>query len=197
MVRDKTPGRLLPGILAAAFAGTLAVSIVLTAMLLDSFLIRFDRGSVTTMLPGFAYGNALILKVGLIQAALLGVFAFATLASGRGSTRSRPVWGMVSVILYALAPLIGTLVVLVTQSAIDKPTGDTFTYFASISRIGVFALLATLFIAIASAVVSIIRREQPIGPSIIAVVINAIVIAVFVYWEFYKFGFDQDRWNNI
>ena len=197
MVRGKTPGRLFPGILAAAFAGTLAVSVVLTAILLDSFLIRFDRGSVTTMLPGFVYGVALILKVGLLQASLLGVFAFATIAAGRSSTESRPTCGMLSVIAYAVAPLIGTLIVLFVQSVIDKPAGDTFNYFARISRTGVFALMAILIVAIVSAIVSLVRRERPVAPSLISLVVNAFVIAVFVYWEFYRFGFDQDRWNAI
>ena len=74
---------MLPGILAAIFAGTMAVSVVLTAILLDSFFIRYDRGSVTTMLPGFVYALVLILKAGLVEAAVLGVFAFVTMAVRR------------------------------------------------------------------------------------------------------------------
>ena len=73
-------GRLFPGLLAAAFAATMAVSIFITALALDSFLIRYDRGSVTTMLPGFVYASALILKLSLVEAAVLGVIAMTTCA---------------------------------------------------------------------------------------------------------------------
>lgn len=191
--------RLFPGILAAAFAGTLALSVVLTAVLLDSFLIRFDRGSVTTMLPGFVYGSALILKIGLIETAILGVVAFVTMATARSSTAENgvPVWGTLSVMSFALAPLIGTLVVLVTQSVLATNDGETVSYFARMSRTGVFALMAILLLSIASAIVSLVRRERPVGFSIIGLLAGTFALAVFQYLEFYKFGFDQDRWNNI
>ena len=118
MVLGRTRGRLFPGILAAAFAGTAAVSVVLTAVLLDSFLIRYDRGSVTTMLPGFVYAIAFILKTSLVEAAVLGVFAFVTMASGRPSEAQSkvPSWTIFSILLPAAAPLLGTLVILVTQA---------------------------------------------------------------------------------
>lgn len=190
---------MFPGILAAAFAGTLAVSIVLTAVLLDAFLIRFDRGSVTTMLPGFVYGNALILKVGVIEAAILGVFAFVTMAAGRrtASENGIPFLGMLSVMLFATAPVVGTLVVLITQSVLDTQLGDTVSYFARISRTGVFGLIAILVLASVSAIASLVRRERPAGVSIIGLLASTFSLAVFQYWEFYKFGFDQDRWNEI
>ena len=191
--------RLFPGILAATFGGTLAVSVVLTTVLLDSFLIRFDRGSVTTMLPGFTYGNALILKVGLIEAAILGVFAFVTMAAGRntGGENKLPFWGTLSVVLFALAPFMGTVVVLIAQNVFATSFADTVGYFTRVSRTGVFGLMTILFLAMASAVVSLVRRERPIGIAVISLLASTFAIAVFRYWEFYKLGFDQNRWNDI
>jgi len=199
MVLGRTRGRLFPGILAAAFAGTAAVSVVLTAVLLDSFLIRYDRGSVTTMLPGFVYAIALILKTSLVEAAVLGAFAFVTMASGRPSEAQSkvPSWTIFSVLLPAAAPLLGTLVILVTQAIVDKPDADTVSYFTRISRTGVFTLIGILVAAIASAIVALVRRERPWGLPLIALATSIFVLVLFQYWEFYKLGFDQDRWNAI
>ena len=199
MVLGRTSGRLFPGILAAAFAGTAAVSVVLTAVLLDSFLIRYDRGSVTTMLPGFVYAIALILKTSLVEAAVLGAFAFATMAFGRPSEAQSkiPSWTIFSVLLPAVAPLLGTVVILVTQAIVDKPDADTVSYFTRISRTGVFTLIGILAAAIVSAIVALVRRERPRGLPLIALATSIFVLVLFQYWEFYKLGFDQDRWNAI
>ena len=199
MVLGRTRGRLFPGILAAAFAGTAAVSVVLTAVLLDSFLIRYDRGSVTTMLPGFVYAIAFILKTSLVEAAVLGVFAFVTMASGRPSEAQSkvPSWTIFSILLPAAAPLLGTLVILVTQAIADKPDADTVSYFTRISRTGVFAMIGILVAAIVSAIVALVRRERPRGLPLIALATSIFVLVLFQYWEFYKLGFDQDRWNAI
>ena len=199
MVLGRTPRRLFPGILTAAFAGTTAVSLILTAVLLDSFLIRYDRGSVTTMLPGFVYAIALILKISLVEAAILGVFAFVTMAVSKPSeARSKiPFWTILSVLLPAAAPLLGTLVILITQSIADRPDADTVSYFSRISRTGVFTLMVILVAAIVSAIVGLVRRERPRGLLLIALATSVFVLALFQYFEFYKLGFDQDRWNAV
>lgn len=202
MVLARNSRRMLPGILAAIFAGAMAVSVVLTAILLDSFLIRYDRGSVTTMLPGFVYALVLILKAGLVEAAVLGVFAFVTMAVRRreaeyAGENHLPVWTIAAVLMPAMAPLIGTLVILATQMVIDKPAADTLGYFTRISRTGVLALMGILLASIAAAIVSLVRRERPSGLSTIPIVTGSLLLTLFVYWEFYKLGFDQDRWNDI
>ena len=199
MVLGRTPRRLFPGILTAAFAGSTAVSLILTAVLLDSLLIRYDRGSVTTMLPGFVYAVALILKISLVEAAILGVFAFVTMAVSKPSeARSKiPFWTILSVLLPAAEPLLGTLVILVTQSIVARPDADTVSYFSRISRTGVFTLMLILVAAIVSAIVGLVRRERPRGLPLVALATSVFVLALFQYFEFYKLGFDQDRWNAV
>ena len=199
MVLSRRRGRLFPGILTVAFAGTTAVSVVLTAVLLDSFLIRYDRGSVTTMLPGFVYAIALILKISLVEAAVLGVFAFVTTALGRPADEHWrvPFWTSLSVLLPTAAPLMGTLVILLAQTIVDGPDADTIGYFTRLSRTGVFAMIGLLIAAIASGIVALVRRERPRGLPMIPLATTVFVLSLFQYWEFYKLGFDQDRWNAI
>lgn len=199
MVLAKRRGRLFPGILAAAFAGTTAVSIVLTAILLDAFLIRYDRGSVTTMLPSFVYASALILKLGLVEAAVLGVTAFVTMAYDRNSTDDVviPRYAVASIILPACAPIVGTFVILVSQIFFTKPDGDTFNYFAGLSWAGAVETIAVVWLAAALALASLVKRERPMRFAVIGLVASVVLLALFFYWQFYKFGFDQDRWNNI
>ena len=192
-------GRLFPGLLAAAFAATMACSIFITALALDSFLIRYDRGSVTTMLPGFVYASALILKLSLVEAAVLGVIAFATMANQRNPIDEGrlPLMAFVSIVLPALAPAIGTAAVLVTQTIIERPVGDTANYFARLSQIGVFAVIAVVSFAGLSGIVSLVRKERPIRFAVTGLIVSIVQLALFLYWQFYKFGFDQDRWNNV
>ena len=196
-----TVRRLLPGIVAAAFAGMLALSVILTALLLDSFLVRYDRGSVTTMLPGFVYANALMMKLGLLEAAVLGVVAVWSLFSARRSKDDAvlnriPFCAIGSVLLPAVAPFVGTLSILVTQAIVGKPVGDTLDYFTTISRTGVFALIGVLAVSLVLSITALVRRERPIGFSIVGLSTTALLLTLFFYWEFYKYGFDQDRWNQ-
>ena len=71
------------GILPGTLIVTVAASVVLATVVLEMFALRLEGGgSLTTMFPGFVYTNVLILKVRLVEAAVLFLTSIARRALG-------------------------------------------------------------------------------------------------------------------
>src|SRR5262245_13603085 len=105
------------------------LSSILAAVILDTLMHRPEGGgSVTTVIPGFVYAIATVMKVCLVFGVLsagIAVVRFAT--RGRSSESigvpAFPVWGILSVVLTASTPLLGALaVILVQTTATDAAT---------------------------------------------------------------------------
>ena len=190
-----------PGAMSVLLVLSIGVFAVLTAFLLDIFAIRLvDGGSITTMFPGFVYANALILKVTLFEAILLAAYSIANRMYYRWRKKeasATPVWGNLSLLLPTTAPLVGALVILVAQTLTDTPAGFSLNYFTQFSRMAVLSMMGIIAIADLFAIVSLVRREKPIGVAVISLAVTIVYWVLFRYWEFYRLGFDQDRWNDI
>jgi hypothetical protein len=135
-------------------AGVLLVGTTLSAILataiLDALIQRpAGGGSVTTIIPGFVYAAATVMKVclvgGVVSAGvtlMVGVFgSHARPESALAADNSRlPRWGIASVALPAVTPLAGAItVVLVQQITSEVLSLRDFTY---VSRTAVFVTLA-------------------------------------------------------
>lgn len=196
---------MFPGVLSALLVGTVGISAVLGAIVLDVFAIRLaGGGSLTTMFPGFVYATALIFKVSLIEAVVLAV-GVAMKVFNAGNTeadlsnqrRHIPVWGITSVLLPATAPFMGAVVIIFAQALSGTPEAFSLDYLTRISRVAVFALIAVIAAATFLAIYSLVRRERPLGVPLTGLATTLVYWVLFRYWEFYKLGFDQDRWNDI
>lgn len=189
---------LLPGVTSGILISVAVLSAVASAVVLEMFAIRMEGvGSLTTMFPGFVYASAFILKVSLFEAAVLLIFTVASrfLDSSRASSGPQ-LAGPLSILLPAIAPLLGAVTIVVTQAVWDLPQSNPYDYYSRLSRIGVLVTLGTIFAGTLSAIQSL-RSERPIGISVIGLVTSIVYVVVFRYWEFYRLGFDQDRWNSI
>jgi hypothetical protein len=202
-----TPSRtrwiLIPGVLPLIVVILLFVSSVLAAFILDAVLIRpvEDGGSINTLLPGFTYSVAALLKLGLFQAILLIAYTlFSWIQRKRSSAPDGNAglrWSLLSLILPAIASLVGALVILVLQAYLDKPGGGTKSDLSQLSRTGVLVNLGFVGFGGIAAVVALLRREVPRGISVVGLIASLAAIGLHCYWELYKLGFDQDRWNDI
>lgn len=192
------------------------VCAIFAAMTFEAFIDRPEGGgSITTLLPGVVYASATVWKVclasGLMSVAAAMVrrvsarFRRSDTASnvsdegpsGSASNPSRrvlPIWGIMSVVLTPLAPLVAALAVVIAQTLVDKPEGVSLSYFPQIARTGVLVMLAQISAAAVAAVTSLVRREGSGMLSILALVTNALLIGLFWHFEFYALGFDQDGW---
>lgn len=190
-----------PGVLSVTLILTAGISFVLATVLLELFAIRLvDGGSLTTMFPGYVYATALIAKTSLIVSAILFLAAIGERLYERrleDVSQSAPFWGIVSLLLPAVAPLIGAIVILVGQSLADTPKGFSATYFSEFSRAAVVTMMVMIAVSDVSAIRSLIRRERPIGVAVIGLLTTIVYWVLFLYWEFYRLGFDQDKWNGI
>ncbi len=54
--------------------------------------------------------------------------------------------------------------------------------------------LAFIAAGAVSAIIALLRQERPRSLPVLGLVTNAFLIGMFRYFEFYKLGFDQDRW---
>lgn len=178
-------GMLGPGTL---IAGSVA------AWMLDALVRRPPgAGSITTLLPGFTYAAATVMKVSLVASLVAAVAAVATQMLGAAPTanggRLRS-WGIVSAAMPPVALLAGTIAVLIAQS----PAGLTLRDFTYVARTGVFVQLSAIAIGAIAAGVSIVRSERPRLLAMLGLVVNVLLIGLFRYSEFYAVGFDQDTW---
>ena len=176
---------LAPGTL---LAGTVA------AMLLDALVNRpAGAGSITTLIPGFTYATATVMKVGLVAGLISAVTAVATRAFAPAPAANGArvfTWGMASVALAPLSILAGTVAGLIAQTAADLTVRD-FTY---VSRTGVFVQLAVIAAGAIAAAMALITRERPRLLPMLGLIVNVVLIGLFWYLEFYAVGFDQDTW---
>ena len=66
--------------------------------------------------------------------------------------------------------------------------------FPIISRTGVLVMLAWIAAALALGFAALLKCSRHRSPAVLGMVVNATLIGLFWYLEFYKLGFDQDRW---
>jgi hypothetical protein len=58
-------------------------------------------------------------------------------------------------------------------------------------------MIVMIAFAAATALYSIVRRERMPEASVIGLMTATTYLLLFYYWELYRLGFDQDRWNDI
>jgi hypothetical protein len=195
--------------------------VILAAAVTDTLVVRptVNGGSINTLLPGWTYATATVMKVSLLAGVVSAVIAVVNyvrhrwLPILRGSTTARtgdrpaqmmsptissgkrtPIWGILSVILIPLTQLIGALAVLIAQALMDKPEGVSRSYFPIMSRTGVLVMLGWLAVGMVFGLVALLKHERRRSLGAFGVATNAFLIGLFLYNEFYKLGFDQDRW---
>ena len=169
--------------------------------MLDTLTVRpiVDGGSITTLLPGAVYGSVLVMKVciGLSFVLMLTGLGIHFMSRKPATESPFPIWSVVSLIIPPLVPLGMAIGILMLQTLTDYPDGVSITTFRQLSRSGVFIMIGMLSLAVIASFVGILRREKPRGFALVGLVTNVLLLAVFRYWEFYKLGFDQDRWNDV
>ena len=173
--------------------GTLLAATV-AAMMLDGLVNRPPgAGSITTLIPGFAYAAATVMKVSLVAGLVSAVMSIASraLRPAPDATGVRLLtWALASVALVPAALLAGTLAVLIAQT----PAGLTVRDFTYVSRTGVFVQLWVIAGGAIAAAIALIRRERPRLLPLLGLMVNGLLFALFWYLEFYAVGFDQDTW---
>jgi hypothetical protein len=176
-----------------------AVSAVLAAAILDGFVRRpqVGGGSITTLLPGFVYASATVMKVCLVAALVSILVGLAWRRYMRGPSKQSspglPVWGIASIALAPSTPFVGTLAVLVAQSLLDAQS-VTAKHLSQVARSAVFVMLAIIWVGVLAAVTSLIRRERPSMLAILGLVANLALVGLFWHLRFYALGYDQDTW---
>ena len=186
----------------------------LATILLEALLVGYEPASINTMLPGWTYASATVMKICLAAGIVAAVIALMNLARRRWfaevatraasddqqaratnpanpSAKSIPICSILSVALPQFAPLIGALAVTIAQTIVDKPDSASMNF---ISRSGVLVMLTWIAASLILGVVARLKGERPHSLSIFGVALNACLIVLFWYWQFYKLGFDQDRW---
>jgi hypothetical protein len=195
--------------------------VILAAVMTDTLVVRptVNGGSITTLLPGWTYATATIMKVCLLAGVVSAVFAVVnyvhlrwlpilrqpstgqsgerhaqTMNSAVSSGKNIPILAILSVGLTPLTQLIGALTILIAQALVDKPEGISRSYFPLMSRTGVLVMFACLVVGMVLGVVALFKHKSRRSLGGLGVVMNAFLIGLFRYFEFYKLSFDQDRW---
>lgn len=177
-----------------------ALCAVLAAAALDIFVRRPQSGggSITTLLPGFVYASATVMKVCVVSALLSVVVGFAWRLSARDpsmrSSPGLPVWGIASIALAPSTPFLGALAVLGAQSLLAAPGVVSASHFSQVARSTVFVMLAIILAGVLAAVTSLIRRARPGMLAMLGLVANLVLVGLFWHFRFYALGFDQDMW---
>ena len=177
-----------------------AVCAVLAAAILDVFVRRpqVDGGSITTLLPGFVYASATVMKVCLVSALLSVVVGLAWRSAERNRPsrlkRALPVWGITSIAVTPLTPFLGTIAVLIAQNIVGANGVNSIGDFSHVARSAVFVMLAIILVGVLAAATSLIRREQPSMVPILGLLANLVLVGLFWHLRFYALGFDQDMW---
>lgn len=185
--------------------GTL-VSAILAAVVLDVLIVRpaLGGGSVTTIIPGYVYATATVMKAcilaGLVSVVILLMKRVlvdrteTTLRAPTLSARRFPIWGITSTVLAPLTPLVGALVIIMAQTRADDPSGPLISDFSQISRVAVAVNLFLISAGAVSAVTSLLKHERPRLVPVVGLITNVVLIGLFWHFEFYAVGFDQDTW---
>ena len=179
-----------------------ALCAVLAAATLDIFVRRPQQGggSITTLLPGFVYACATVMKVCVVSALVSMVVGLAwrlfAWDSSKRSSPGLPVWGIASIALTPSTPFLGALAVLGAQSlgAAQGASVTSASHFSQVARSAVFVMLAIILTGVLAAVTSLIRRERPGMLAILGLVANMVLVGLFWHLRFYALGFDQDMW---
>lgn len=207
------------GILSVAPFAVTMLSTALATIILEALLAGREPASINTRLPGWTYASATVMKISLVAGVVAAVLALVELARRRwfpvpepattvgsddGQARAKnpldhsakgiPIWGILSVALPPFTPLIGALAVLIAQALEDRPDGASMSYLSLISHKGVVVMLAWITASMILGVLALLRRERPRSLSLLGVATSACLIGLFWYCQFYKLGFDQDRW---
>lgn len=211
------------GILSVALVAETILCAILTAATLDSAVARPpEPASVTTKLPGFVYASASVMKICLVAGVVSAAIALAKRALPRrhvvlgqsadaesGDRRehaTRPaiasgefelIWGTLPAALTPLTPLVGAVAVVIAQTLVDDPEGVSMSDFPLISRTGVLVMLVWIAAALILGITASLKCSRHRSTAVFGVVMNAILIGLFWYFEFYKLGFDQDRWADL
>jgi len=187
------------------------LSAALANVMLEALLAGREPASINTRIPGWTYASATVMKIYLVAGVVAAVIAFVHLARWRSLptserspsvasddrpvvAKSIPIWGSLSVILPPFASVIGALAVLIAQVLVDMPDGASPSYLSVISRKGVLVMLAWISASMLLGILSLLKREYPRSLALFGVVTSACLIGLFWYSQFYKLGFDQDRW---
>lgn len=175
--------------------GTL-LSAILAAVILDVLIERpaVGGGSVTTIIPGYVYATATVMKVCILAGLVSVVIALTTLRAPTWSARRFPIWGIISTVLAPLTPLVGALVVIMAQTRADNAGGPLISDFSQFSRVAVIISLFLITAGAVSAVTSLVKHEHPRLVPVVGLITNAVLIGLFWHFEFYAVGFDQDTW---
>lgn len=179
--------------------GTL-LSASLAAVFLDVLLERPEvgGGSVTTIIPGYVYATATVMKVcilvGLVSVVIL--LAKRVLAGDAlrapALSRGLPICAIASTALAPLTPLVGALVVLIAQTFPEN--SPSITDFSQFSRVAVVVNLFLISAGAVFAVTSLVKHEHPRLVPVVGLITNVVLIGLFWHFEFYALGFDQDTW---
>jgi hypothetical protein len=173
----------------------------LATVMLEALLVGGERASINTMLPGWTYASATVMKICLVAGVVAAVVALVSVARSRwfpvsasNSGAGSPSWGILSVALLPLSPLIGAFAVVIAQALVDTQEGPSMSYLSFLSRCGVLMMLVWISTSMMLGVVALLKRERPRSLSVFSLVMSACLIGLFWYFQFYKLGFDQDRW---
>jgi hypothetical protein len=170
------------------------VCAVLEAAILDDLVRRPQQGggSITTLLPGFVYASATVMKVCLVCAV---VSAVVGLARRPQPGAILPRWGIASIVLTPSTLLFGALTVLAAQNVSGTgPDALSAGHFSQVARAGVFVMLAVLSAGAFAASTSLVRREGSRMVPILGLAANLLLVGLFWHFRFYALGFDQDLW---
>ena len=216
-----TSRQILPiwGISSAALTTVPILCAALATIMLEALLAGREPASINTRLPGWTYASATVMKICLAAGVVAAIIALVDLARRRWfpvpepattaasddrqerttnpsnhSAMGIPIWSILSVALPPFAPLIGALAVLIAQAFVDRPDGASMSYLSLISRKGVLVMLAWITASMTLGALALLKRERSRSLSLFGVVMSACLIGLFWYCQFYKLGFDQDRW---
>jgi hypothetical protein len=176
-------------------------SAIVATAILDPFIERpAGGGSVTTLVPGFVYGAATVMKVCVVAGLGSAVIAFIARFLDRAPSEAAsaaveprlPGWAIASIALAPVTPLGGAIAVMIAQ--LLAPTALTLQDFTYVSRSAVFVTLALLSAGVIAALLSLTRRERPRQLAMLGLLVNSLLIALFWRLEFFAIGFDQDTW---
>ena len=178
-------------LLSVVLAPGSVLSSILATVLLEAVVTGPVPASLATMFPGYVYGSATIMKVGLLSCLLTLIAAAAAWLRPRGGPGSVPVCALAAVALPSAAPIAGAAVIAVAQVVIGSPSLTDFTYM---SRRAVVVQLSLIVLGAAAAVLALIRRERPPAAPALGLLVNGLLIVLFWRLRFYAVGFDQDSW---
>lgn len=169
------------------------LAVVVSTVLLETFALRktVDGGSLNTMFPGFVYACVAIMKIMLVAAPIYIVAGFFSGIRNEDQAASPyPTCSIRALSICVLVPVIGAISILLAQNIYLEN-------FAHTSQFAVTVMFCMILAAVVVGVVGVVKKETPRTLSFLTLLVTVTIALTFVWFEFYKFGFDQDRWNNI